>query len=261
MSPAGQAGCNSSGGAGSVGLLMRLFLILFLGGLALAGPEAAGSPLLNRAAEKWLVEGNHWAFTMRVREFDEGEVKEDRVEHYDPSKPGAARWELVTVDGRAPTEERRQTWRKYKAKRHREIPPALADYFDFENARVAGVTATAVRYHLPLRSSHSWLFPVDRVALTVTVNKTTQAIEQVAAGLDEPYRVALGLTRILEVEFDLKMSAPGQHGGAGGPALAQPQGRARVVVSRLGERIEYNWSEFRRVAPPAENAAGPEPGL
>ena len=260
MSPAGQA-CNSSGGGGSVWLLMRLFLILFLSGLALAGPEAAGSPLLNRAAEKWLAEGNHWAFTVRVREFDDGEVKEDRVEHYDPSKPGADRWELVTVDGRAPTEERRQTWLKYKAKRHRGAPPALADYFDFENARVAEVTASAVRYHLPLRSSHSWLFPVDRVALTVTVNKTTQAIEQVEAGLDEPYRVALGLARILDVDLDLKMNAPGPHGGAGGPAMAHPQGQAHVVVSRLGERIEYTWSDFRRVVPHPDNVAGPKPGM
>jgi hypothetical protein len=238
---------------------MRLFLILLLGGAVLAGPEAAGSPMLNRAAEKWLAEGNHWAFTVRVREFDEGEVKEDRVEHYDPSKPGADRWELVTVDGRAPTEVRRQTWLKYKTKHRRGVLPVLADYFDFENARVAEVTASAVRYHLPLRSNHSWLFPVDRVALMVTVNKTTQAIEQVEAGLDEPYRVALGLARVLDVDFDLKMNAPGQSGGAGGPAMAQPQGLARVVVSRLGARVEYNWSDFRRVTPHPDSVAGQKP--
>ena len=85
---------------------MRRFFHLFLLGVGAAAPLAAASPLLNRAAEKWLAEGDRWAFTVHVREFDNADVKEDRVEQYDPSKPGLDRWALVTVDGRAPTAER-----------------------------------------------------------------------------------------------------------------------------------------------------------
>ncbi len=49
---------------------MRLILTLIFLGLATLPAGAAGSPLLNRAAEKWLAEGNRWAFTMQVRKMD-----------------------------------------------------------------------------------------------------------------------------------------------------------------------------------------------
>jgi hypothetical protein len=240
---------------------MRLSFSLFLFSAVLARSEAAGPPLLGRAAEQWLAEGNHWAFTVHVREFDGGRLKEERVEHYDPSKPDAGCWELVTVDGQAPTDERRLTWQKYKARKHRDAPQSLSDYFDFENARIAGVTPSTVRYHLPLRSNRGWLFPVDHVALTVTVNRTTHAIEKVEARIDEPYRVALGLGRILDMDFDLIFNPSGQAGAGVGPATAQPEGIAHLVVDRLGERIEYTWSDFRRVTPYPGNGGVIKPGV
>lgn len=233
---------------------MRSTLAIFLFCAWLARSEAAGSPLLNRAAEKWLAEGNHWAFTVRVREVDDGEVKEERMERYDPSKPGADRWELLTVDGEAPTEERRLAWQKSKARKHRKAPKSLTDFFDFEHATATSATPAAVNYLVPLRSNRSWLFPVDRVALTLTVNKTTYAIEELKAGIDEPFRVALGLARIIDVDFDMKINPSRQHGAVVGPATSQPQGLAHVVISRLGKRIEYTWSDFQRVTPALDNA-------
>ena len=238
---------------------MRITSYLFLLGLGAAGAGAAGSPLLNRVVGQWLAEGNHWAFTVRVREFGDDEVKEERVERYDPSKPGPERWELVTVDGSAPTEARRLAWLKAKARRHRAAPPSLADYFDLEHASVAGVTPVAIRYLLPLRSNRNWLLPVDRVALTVTVNRTTHAIEEVQAGIAEPYHVAFGLARIIEVDFDVKMNPSRQRGAAPGPATSQPQGLAHVTITRLGERIEYTWSDFRRVTPSPDVVAAEQP--
>lgn len=234
---------------------MRLTLISFLLALGAASAVAAGSPLLSRAAEKWSAEGNHWAFTVLVREVEDGDVKEERVEHYDPSKPGPERWQLMTVDGQAPTDERRISWQKSKARKHRKAPKSLSDFFDFENATATSATAGAVSYLVPLRSNHSWLFPVDKVSLTVTVNKANYAIEEVKAGLDEPFRVALGLARIIDVDFDVKMNPSRQHGAVVGPATSQPQGNAHVVVSRLGKRIEYTWSEFKRVTPAGEDPA------
>ena len=240
---------------------MRLAFLLFLFCAALARAEAAGSPLLNRAAEKWLAEGDHWAFTVLVREFDDDEVKEERVERYDPSKPGADRWELVAVNGHAPTDERRQAWLKSKARKHRKAPKSLSDYFDFEHATVTGFTPASISYLLPLRSNHSWLFPVDRVALTVTVNKASSAIEEVKAGADESFRVALGLARIIDVDFDVKINPSLQQGAAVGPATSQPRGLAHVVIARLGERIEYTWSDFRRVTPSPDNVSDAKPEI
>ena len=228
---------------------MRLTWILLLLGAAAVSAGAAGSPLLNRATAPWLGEGNRWAFKVRVREFDQNEVKEDRVEQFDPSKPGAGRWELVAVDGQAPTAERRQAWQKAMAKKHRPPPASLAEYLDFDNVRIVGTAPGSIHYRLPLRSSRSWLFPLEHIALTVTVNRATHVIEEVTAGLDEPYHVAFGLARILAVKFDVKTNFTPKPGTVPGPATAQPQGQAEVVIARLGERIEYSWSDFRRVEP------------
>jgi hypothetical protein len=225
---------------------MRFVLTLFLlagGGLSSA---MALSPLLTRAAEKWQTEANHWAFTVKVREIQDGEVREERVDRYDPSKPGEARWELLTVDGQAPTPERRLAWQKSKTRKHRKVPKMLSDYFDFEHASATSATEGAVSYLVPLRSNRAWLFPVEKVALTVTVNKGNYAIEEVKAGIDEPFRVALGLARIIDVDFDMKMN---QRGVPVGPATSKPDGLAHVVIGRLGKRIEYTWSDFKRVTP------------
>lgn len=239
---------------------MRPILIPFLFALGAAAAAATGSPLLNRAAEKWAEEGNHWAFNVLVREVDDGELKEERVEHYDPSQPLAERWELLSVDGQAPTPERRAAWQKSKARKHRKAPKTLAEFYDLEKATATSATAETVSYLVPLRSNHNWLFPVDRVSLTLTVNKTSYAIEEAKAGLDEPFRVALGLARIIDVDFDMKIDSSRPPGVTPGPATAQPRGLAHVVISRLGKRIEYTWSDFKRVAPAADTEVAGKPG-
>jgi len=238
---------------------MRRFFRFFLLGAGAAATLTAASPLLNRAAARWLAEGDRWAFTVHVREFADAEVKEDRVERFDPSKPKVDRWELVTTDGRTPTAERQVAWRKVKARRRLSTPKSLTEYVDLENATVAGATPTGVRYNLPMRSNLNWLFPLEHVKLTVTVNRTTAAIEQVEAGLREPFHVALGLGRVVEVGFDVQMNPSREPGVVAGPATSHPAGLAHVVVTRLGERIEYTWSDFHRVTPHPGNVQANTP--
>lgn len=233
-------------------------VILLLACAALARAETTdlpGPPLLRLAADKWLEEGDRWAFTVKIREFAGGEVKEERVERYDPSKPGAARWELLNVNGGAPTDDRRAEWQKRKTKRRKPASKSLGDYLDFEDAKIASVTPREVRYHLPLKNNSRWLFPVDRVNLIVTVNKASHEIEQVEAGIDEPFRVALGLARILNVDLDMRLFPANGAAEAAGPETAQPEGQAHVVVNKFGERVEYSWSDFRRVTPHPDNVA------
>ena len=59
-------------------------------------------PLLSRAVDKWIGERDQWAFTQFVREFDGGTVKEERLERYDPSRPGESRWQLLAINGLKP---------------------------------------------------------------------------------------------------------------------------------------------------------------
>ncbi len=137
---------------------------------------------------------------------------------------------------------------------------ALGDFFDFEHATLTDETAQVGRYHLPLRNDHSWLFPMDRVNLQVTVNKTTHAIDQIEAGINEPFRVALGLGRVMDIDFDVQMNPSVRRGAADNPRAAKPGGTATAVVNKFGERIEYARSEFKRVTPHPDNviAAGPK---
>lgn len=232
---------------------MRLSYLIFLSAAILVPAYSATPPLLEQAAEKWLGERDNWAFTMLVREFDGGRVREERRERYDPSQPGLARWALLLVNGQPPTVERRAEWLKHKTKKRKNPGKPLNQYLDFERATILKEDARSACYELPLRDNHSWLFPVDKVSLRVTVNKTTLALEEVVAGIEEPFKVVLGFARVMDIDFDLQMNPPGQGGDESNPASAKPDGTARAVVNKLGERIEYAWSEFQRVTPHPDN--------
>jgi hypothetical protein len=190
---------------------------------------------------------------MLVREFQGGQLKEERQERYDPSKPGIARWELISINGAPPTEERRAEWQKRKTRKRPNPGKPLGQYFDFEESRVVIESDRIVRYNVPLRSNNRWLFPLDKVVMWVTVNKAAVAIEEVRAQIEEPFKVALGIARVMDVEFDLQVNPSEQEGDQSNPAMAKPDGTARAVVNKMGERIEYAWSEFQRVTPHPDN--------
>lgn len=224
---------------------LACFLLLLTTGLA---APAAPKPLLEEAVERWLGERDHWSFTQRAIEHERGKPRE-RLERYDPSKPGDARWSLLAIDGQPPTEAQRAAWAKKKFKKNRRrFDSPLGEFFDFERARPLENTAKVARYEVPLRTDKNWLFPVDKVHVIVTVNKETRALEHLSADVREPFKVLFGLAKITEGALDLSFlnfddDAPP------GPETAQPSGTARVAVSRFGERVEFTWSDFKRVTP------------
>lgn len=217
--------------------------------VGLSRTSAAVDPslqLLQEAVEEWLGERDHWAFTQRAIEYDRDGPYE-RLERFDPSRPYHERWELLAINGKPPTPEQRQKWaeRKFKRKPRRFDTP-ISEFFDFGGARVLGQTHRLAEYEVPLRRDKNWLFPTDKVVVRVTVDKQTKALEHLTAHVREPFRVLLGIARVLggRVELDflnLDMDPS--------PASAQPEGVARVSVTRFGERVDFTWSEFRRVTP------------
>jgi hypothetical protein len=233
--------------------LTACFLLMFV------CARAASPPLLEQAADKWMGERDNWAFTMLVREFEDGRLREERRERYDPSRPGIARWTLISVNGRPPTEERRAEWQKRKTRKRPNPGKPLNQYLDFDHGTLIREDARTASYHLPLRSNNSWLFPVNKVVLHVTVSKSTLAIEEVQAEIEEPFKVALGLARVMDVYFDLQMNPSKTAGEEANPATAKPEGTARAVVNKLGERVEYVWSEFKRVTPHPDNVIADSP--
>lgn len=215
--------------------------------LAAAAP-AADLSLLEQVATHWLDEHNRWAFTQRVSEYNGAVLKESRVERFDPSQRDVSRWRLVSFNGHPPTPDEWGAWTKRKNRPRARKEKPFARFFDFDHARMLGETADTARFALPLRTDAEWLFPIDKVELVVTVSKRGPALEQVQARVAEPFRVALGLARVLDVDLDVQVSAPVQPD----PADAKPSGKAQATVAKLGRRIEYAWSDFHRVTPHAE---------
>ena len=227
--------------------MMRWFLFsLMIAASASARPEHAA--LLREVADNWLSERNRWAFTQVVREFDGKELKQERRERYDPSRGFQKRWQLISINGRPPTEKEESEWQERKNKKKRKQKPGLADNFDFDTAKVVKETSQNIVYELPLRSNVEWLFPISKVKFLVTINKAGPALEQVQAEIDEPFRVALGIARILDIDLDVSMEPP----PTADPADAKPSGTAQAVVSKFGNRVEYYWSEFERVDEPPD---------
>lgn len=224
--------------------MLRLFPFLFLVS-AIAAPRLQDAGLLRQVAHNWLDERDRWAFTQQVREYDGDAVKEERIERYDPSKGYANRWQLISINGRPPTSQQWEEWNHRKNKKRHRSKPTVAENFDFADAKVVEETPETIRYELPLRSTVEWLFPINKVELIVTINKTGPALEQVQARISEPFRVALGLARVLDIDLDLQMEPP----PTVDPADAKPSGTARAVVTKLGDRVEYSWSDFKRVTP------------
>lgn len=237
--------------AGRLGAFFRWGILL--PALAVAAPP----DLLREAAAHWLDERDHWAFTQLVREYDGDQLKRERLERYDPSRPDSERWELIRLDGRAPTAKEKSDLTERKNKKRRKHTKAVADYFDFNRAVLLREDARTVRYELPLRSNNAWLFPIEKVALTLEIDKPTRAITQVQARIEEPFRVALGLARVLDVDFDLQTALPPSDAPTPDPAAAKPNGTARAVVTKLGDRVEYEWSDFQRVTPHPDRQAAP----
>src|SRR5690606_6582435 len=93
---------------------MRLLLILGITclSLALARGESI-PPALEDALQKLNTDApSGWAFTQT----SEGAGK-SRVERYRALGPEPARWDLIAVDGRTPTDDELQEYRKHQALR------------------------------------------------------------------------------------------------------------------------------------------------
>jgi hypothetical protein len=226
-----------------------LFLPVFTLATFLPAMRAETPALLEEAVEKWVAGTDDWAFTQRVRTFDDEKVKLERLERYDPSRPDNQRWHLLEIDGKPPTDAQREYWERRKNRKpKRRVESTLGKYFDFEHATVAKETEEVVRYEVPLKKEGTRLVPLDKIIVEIVVNKATRSIEQVVGGLREPIRFALGLAKITDMWLDVRFD-PMLHDLTPEDGETQTSGAAHVVLFKMGDRAEYAWSEFKRVTP------------
>jgi hypothetical protein len=231
-------------------IIMRSLIPLFALALPLGAFAADGPPLLVQVAEKMADERQNWAFTQLARETSSNGQVLERLERYDPSRGYERRWELLKLNGRKPTPQEVEDWSKRKNRSRNKPPKTLEDYADLSQARVKAEDKDTVTYELPLRSAAGGLFPGNKVSLTLTVNKESKEIARAKAGIEGPFKVALGLAKVIDLDLDLEVPDDG------GATAEKPKGTATAVVNKLGKQIEYHWSDFTRVkSPPA--AQGP----
>ena len=220
-----------------------------LGACLLATLLRAETPeLLQDAVTNWTSGKEELAFTQRARTLnDDGTVKEERLERYDPSLPDNRRWHLLEVNGQPPTDDQRnsiEVRRNRKPRKHANKP--VDKVLDLSEAVVREQSEKEVIFEVGVRPDAARLFQTDKLILLVTVDRHNRTIERVTAGLREPMRVALGLAKVTDVDFDLTFDGVDAHGKRNDPD-DEPNGTAKVSFSKLGTQMQYEWSDFKRV--------------
>lgn len=224
-------------------------LTLILGSALFPGLRAGTPPLLATAFEQWATGREDLAFTQQTRFFfDDGKVKEERTERYDPSLPDSRRWRLITVEGQPATVEQREKWElKKNGKPRKKVAKSPAEYLDLEHAAMVEDSPTSSRFEVGLRADAARLLAVEKISVVITVDKGSRSIAHIAANLRQPIRVLLGLARITDLDLDVGIEpADGDSSQKSGDV--QPGSTARVTMSKLGTPMDYNWSDFKRVA-------------
>ncbi|MBC7368645.1 MAG: hypothetical protein H7343_17845 [Undibacterium sp.] len=214
------------------------------------GDVRADTPqLLEKAITQWAEGREDLAFTQHTRFlFDDGKIKEERIERYDPSQPDSRRWRLIEIDGLPATEAQREKWETTKnGKPRKKVVKPPADYLDLERALLVDETSTSARFNVGLRPEAARLLAVEKIAVVITVERESGRISRIAANLRQPIRVLLGLARITDLDIDVRIEPTGQSSPQqAGQVLTGST--ARVTMSKLGYPMEYTWSDFERVA-------------
>ena len=219
-------------------------------GVFAARGRAQTPPLLAKAFALWTAGAGDVAFTQRARVFnDDGSVKEERRERFDPSLPDAQRWHLLEFNGQPPTEEQRQKFEVRKnSKARKKFNKSPLDYLDMEHAALVKQTPADVRFEVPVKPETSRLLDLEKLSILITIEKAHGTITHISATLREPMRVLLGLAKVTDFDLDVAIEPPTDHPKPdASDGQVKSDSTARVVMSKFGDPMEYVWSDFKRV--------------
>jgi 2-keto-4-pentenoate hydratase len=127
------------------------------------------------------------------------------------------------------------------------VDESPSKYLDLANATLIGENPTDARFRVPVRPEVQRLLAVENIDVVITVDKQTGNIAGIGAVLRQPIRVLLGVARITDLDVDLRIN-PVEGGSSDAAENVEPGSTARVKMSKLGRPVEYDWSDFRRVA-------------
>ncbi len=242
------------------------FLALFLFAFCTVPPSrAAVPPLLADALQKVLADANRWAFTQTiVEENGKGEEKKRTVVRFDPSKPYAEQYVVVSVDGQPPSDSEKSKYRRQGERRGERMEKAesegrtdtvgsrrsLGELMDLENATRAAEDKTSVMFEVPLKKEGNKRLPPEKFFVLARVNKTTRAFERIEAKLREPMRAALVVNiKSGEGVIEFKTVDP-----KFAPPITRLEGTGAYSIMFIsgGRSYEVKHEDFKRVKPFAE---------
>lgn len=236
-------------------------LLLLLAGPAFAGsaPARPGAPVavahtaayadavaaIERLAATEL---ERWSYTRTLQ--SEGRIVVDR---HDPSLPGEEHWQLVSVDGLAPSEE---DWRDYRRKRADHSAPEkgqrryeisdLATMLIADSLELVGSQGPSHTYRFRLQSPdgrRAKLYAGLAGELTLHGAGEQPFIERVRIWSEQPLSPALGV-RLHSFGFEMRFTDHGEHVLPASMDLNM-EGRA-FVFKDLGNEFQVSFSELRK---------------
>ena len=221
-------------------------LLLFLAAGLFGVPAWAETPpLLASAIKTWASGKEDWAFTLRTRTLDaHGGVKAEKIERYDPSLPDEQRWRLTEFNGNPPSETKLMSERRKNRKPRKYGTDSPDKLLDLDHAMVRDQTPTTVTFEVPVRPIAVGLAQTDKLVVLITVDRKTEAVERLTTQLLGPMRIALGLARITDVDLDLSIDPAEEKAKTEG---SEANGTAHVTLTALGGRMDYAWTDFKRV--------------
>jgi len=206
--------------------------------------------LLQDAMQKLRAEAGHWAYTETsiVRD-NRGRVRKETVVRHDPSLPYAEQTRLLKINGREPTKLEAQRHRDAAEKNRRTQRVTLDDMVDLDHVTVVEETPTSVTYDIPLRKIEHARFPasmVDRLRMTIRVNKERRVFEHVTVQLRRPLWV--GPVKLSAFAMDLTFATVDPEYG---PILVgyRSTGTGSLLFIKADVSGERTDTEFRRVTP------------
>jgi hypothetical protein len=226
--------------------MMRWPALIF--GTALLPAAAHADALQDRIVAEARAVPDAYAFRRTAAVDRTGAARRTVVESYDPRRPAAARWQLLSIDGRPPTAK--EAAQAAKAKRDR--PPSyseIARWFGTPATRVASGPGTATYRFARLPAgivkigSHD-ASPETAVEATVNTGGPTPYVERIRFTSTAPFRMALvASVRSFTVQSRYR---PGPDGRP--VPLAQVSDMAGSLMGKSGQlRTEVAYTDVVRV--------------
>lgn len=238
--------------------MRRLLVLLAL--LTVGRPlRAAVPPLIEDAIGRMSVDFDHWAYTeTMVEKNGKGRVLDETVVRYDPSKPFADQFTVLSVDGKPPSASDRKKWHQVGEQRASHLqdadkegvtPPrkTVGELMDLDRASLVSEDAQSAVFEVPLKKDGTAKLPPDKVRLLVRVNKERRWFERIDGVLQKPFRSAL-IFRALAGEGHIVFS---QVDPRYPPVITSISGfgTGSIFFVKLGRSYELRRAEFQRVKP------------